>query len=180
MRIGTLGVAALAALATTAISATAQVNVTKDTVPGVEHFARVETTVACGGVITPAAIAELKERGYKSVFNLQLPDEKNANVAGEAAAAKAAGIAYIHVPFTPTNPNTASVDTFLAEVVKPANEPAFIHCSGGNRAAGFWMIKRVLVDKWTLERAQAEAEALGLASSPMKQFVLDYINAHKS
>ncbi len=153
--------------------------VTKETVPGVTNFARVETTVACGGTITPAAIAELKARGYKSVFNLQLADEKNANVEGEEAAARAAGIPYIHVPFTPANPNTASVETFLAEITKPDREPAFIHCGGGNRAAGFWMIKRVLVDKWPIDKAQAEAEALGLSSSPMKQFVLDYLDAHK-
>ena len=176
MRIGTLGV--LVVLATVAASA-AQEKVTKETVPGVEHFARVETTVACGGVITPSAIAELKQRGYKAVFNLQLRDEKNANVAGEAEAAHEAGLAYIHVPFTPTSPDTASVDTFLDEVVKPQNQPAFIHCGGGNRAAGFWMLKRVLVDHWTVDRAQTEAEALGLSSSPMKQFVLDYIAAHQ-
>ena len=66
--------------------------VTRDTVPGVTNFARLETTVACGGVITPAAIAELKQRGYKSVFDLQLRDEAERNVDGEAAAAKAAGI----------------------------------------------------------------------------------------
>src|SRR5690349_2633361 len=114
--------------------------VTKETVPGVQNFARVETTVACGGVIKPAAIADLHERGYKSVFNLQLRDERNANVDEEAAAAKAAGVNFVHVPFTPTKPDTASVDRFLEEVTKPENQPAFIHCAGGNRAAGFWMI----------------------------------------
>jgi len=153
--------------------------VTKETVPGVQNFARVETTVACGGVITPAAIADLHERGYKSVFNLQLRDERNANVDEEAAAAKAAGVNFVHVPFTPTKPDTASVDRFLEEVTKPENQPAFIHCAGGNRAAGFWMIKRVLVDKWDIDKAQTEAEGLGLSSTPMKQFALDYINAHK-
>jgi hypothetical protein len=37
----------------------------------------------------------------------------------------------------------------------------------------------VLLDKWDIEKAQAEAEALGLSSTPMKQFALDYINAHQ-
>ncbi len=161
-----------------AVTATAQ-QVTKETVPGVANFARVETTVACGGVITPAAVADLHDRGYKSVFNLQLRDERNAHVDEEAAAAKAAGITFVHVPFTPATPDNASVETFLTEISKPENQPAFIHCGGGNRAAGFWMIKRVLVDKWDVDKAQAEAEALGLSSTPMKQFALDYINAHK-
>jgi uncharacterized protein (TIGR01244 family) len=166
-------------IAATALTASARGQVTRDTVPGVANFARVETTVACGGVITPAAIADLHERGYKSVFDLQLRDEPNAHVDEEAAAAQAAGVTFVHVPFTPAHPDNTSVETFLREVSKPENEPAFIHCGGGNRAAGFWMIKRVLVDKWDVPKAQEEAEALGLSSTPMKQFALDYINAHK-
>jgi uncharacterized protein (TIGR01244 family) len=157
----------------------AQSQVTKEAVPGITNFARLETTVACGGTMTPSAVAELKQRGFKSVFDLQLPDEKGADVPGEAAAARAAGINFVHVPFTPAKPDTASVDTFLKEVSKPANEPAFIHCAGGNRAAGFWMIKRVLVDKWDIDKAQTEAENLGLSSAPMKQFAIDYIQAHR-
>jgi uncharacterized protein (TIGR01244 family) len=171
----------LAALAFSAVIGAAgpQGHVTKEAVPGVTNFAQLETTVACGGVITPAAIAELQTRGFKAIFDLQLPDEKGADVTGEAAAAQAAGLTFVHVPFTPAHPDTASVDTFVREISKPANTPAFIHCSGGNRAAGFWMIKRALVDNWDVPRAQAEAEALGLASPQMKQFALDYIQAHK-
>ena len=179
LKFALLVVPAFAAVAGFAMSAGAQSRVTKEEVPGVKNFAQLETTVACGGVITPSAVGELKERGFKSIFDLQLPDEKGADVNGEAAAAKAAGIAFVHVPFTPVKPDTASVDKFLEEIRKPANQPAFIHCAGGNRAAGFWMIKRVLVDQWDTPRAQAEAESLGLSSSPMKQFAVDYIQAHK-
>jgi uncharacterized protein (TIGR01244 family) len=171
----------LTALAFSAVIGAAgpQGYVTKEAVPGVTNFAQLETTVACGGVITSAAIAELQTRGFKSIFDLQLPDEKGADVSGEAAAAQAAGLIFVHVPFTPAHPDNDSVDTFVREISKPTNTPAFIHCSGGNRAAGFWMIKRALVDNWDVPRAQAEAEALGLASPQMKQFALDYIQAHK-
>ncbi len=153
--------------------------VTKETVPGITNFARLESTVACGGTIKPEAVAEIKQRGFKSIFDLQLPDERGADVAGEAAAAKAAGVTFVHVPFTPASPDTRSVDLFLKEVSNPANVPAFIHCAGGNRAAGFWLIKRVLVDKWDNARAMKEAEALGLASAGMKDFALAYIDSHK-
>jgi len=153
--------------------------ITKESVPGVTNFARIETTVACGGVIKPSAIAELKQLGYKSVFDLQLPNEPGADVDGEAAAAKAAGITFVHVPFQPSAPDMSSVDKFLSAIRQPANEPAFIHCAGGNRAAGFWFIKRALVDKWDTDRAMKEAEGLGLASAPMKQFVLSYVETHK-
>lgn len=165
-----------------AASTGAAQQVTKETVPGITNFARLETTVACGGAIKPEAVAELKQRGFKAIFDLQLPDERTANIEGEAAAAKAAGVNFVHVPFNPATPDTASVDKFLNEIRKPANEPAFIHCGGGNRAAGFWMIKRVVVDGWDVERATKEAEALGLAPSPeapMKKFVLGYLQTRK-
>jgi uncharacterized protein (TIGR01244 family) len=174
-----LALLVLPAFAVAALAFGGQGHVTKETVPGVTNFARLETTVACGGVITPSAVAEIKQRGFKSIFDLQLPDEKGADVGGEAAAAKTAGITFVHVPFTPARPDDASVDRFVQEISKPANTPAFIHCAGGNRAAGFWMIKRVLVDKWDVPRAQAEAESLGLSSSQMKQFAVSYIQAHQ-
>ena len=97
----------------------------------------------------------------------------------ESNAAKAAGMTFVHVPFTPSSPDPSSVDKFLKAISDPANEPAFIHCAGGNRAAGFWFIKRVLVDRWDTDRAMKEAEALGLSSAPMKQFVLDYVGSRK-
>jgi uncharacterized protein (TIGR01244 family) len=152
--------------------------ITKDPVPGVTNFARLETTVACGGVIKTSAVAELKQMGFKSIFDLQLPTETGADVEGEAAAAKAAGLNFVHVPFTPASPDTSSVDKFLKAVVEPANEPAFIHCAGGSRAAGFWFIKRVLLDKWDTDRAMKEAEGLGLTNGAVKTFALNYVQAH--
>jgi protein tyrosine phosphatase (PTP) superfamily phosphohydrolase (DUF442 family) len=86
----------------------------------------------------------------------------------------------VHVPFTPKSPDVASVDKFLTAIRDPANIPAFIHCSGGNRAAGFWLIKRALVDGWDLDRAVKEAEGLGLDDKgEMKEFALGYIESHR-
>lgn len=42
-----------------------------------------------------------------------------------------------------------------------------------------WLIKRVLVDNWDVNRAVEEATALGLTSEPMKRFVLEQIAARK-
>lgn len=171
-----LGVA-LAALLSGAASAAAQQAV-KSQVPGIVNYAGIETTVACGGPVKPAGMAELKSRGFKAVVNLQLADEPTADVAGETAAASAAGLNYVHVPFQMASPDPTAVDRFLKAVSDPANQPAFIHCAGGNRAAGMWMIKRVMVDHWEIDRAQAEAETLGLSSPAMKKFAVDYIQAH--
>src|SRR6266480_3425072 len=49
----------------TATMASAQV--VKQDVPGIRNFAKVESTVACAGAITPAAIPEIKKMGYASI-----------------------------------------------------------------------------------------------------------------
>src|SRR5437773_1248295 len=157
----------------------AQSQVKKESVPGIINFAQIETTVACAGAVTPASVAEIKKMGYKTIFNLRLPTEQGADIDGETAAAKAAGITFIHLPLNGASPDPAVVDNFLKAITTPGNEPAFIHCASGNRAAAMWFIKRVIVDKWDNDRAIAEAAQLGNISQPMKTFALDYIQAHK-
>ena len=71
-------------------------------------------------------------------------------------------------------PEAAAADRFLAEIAKPENQPAFIHCGGGGRAATMWFIKRMVVDKWEVERASAEATALGMTSATLKQWAIGY------
>lgn len=157
----------------------AQVQVTKESVPGIVNFSRVETTVACAGATTPAALAEVKRMGYASVVNLRLPSEAGAEIDAEAAAAKAAGLNYVHLPFNAASPDPMLVDNFLKAVTDPRNQPAFIHCASANRAAALWMIKRVEVDNWDVDRASAEAAALGLTNPALKTFALDHIKANK-
>jgi protein tyrosine phosphatase (PTP) superfamily phosphohydrolase (DUF442 family) len=153
--------------------------VTKQSVPGVTNFAKLETTVACGGATTPEAVPELKKMGFASIINLRLPTEAGANVDGEAAAAKAAGIKFFSIPFSGQSPDPAVADNFLATITTPGNEPAYIHCAAGNRAGAMWMIKRLAVDHWDTERAYTEAAALGLTSPALKQFAIDYSQTHK-
>src|SRR6266550_4940975 len=169
--------ALVVALGLTATVASAQV--TKENVQGITNFSRLETTIACAGATTPAAVAEVKRLGYASIINLREGSEAGADVDAEAAAAKAAGITYIHLPFNTAKPNPAVADQFVAAVTTPANQPAFVHCASANRAAAMWMIKRMLVDGWDADRAGTEAAALGLTNAALKTFALDYVATHK-
>ncbi len=157
----------------------AQSQVKKPAVPGVSNFAHVETTVACAGATTPAALAGIKKMGYASVINLRLASEPGADIETEAAAAKAAEINFVHLPFNGGMPDPAVADQFIKVITTPGNQPAFIHCASGNRAAAMWMIKRVLIDGWDNDRASEEASQLGLTSQPLKTFALSYIQVHK-
>ena len=155
------------------VAAQAPAQVTKESVPGIVNFAKVETTVACAGATTPAALAEVKRMGYASVINLRQASEPGAEIEASAAAAKAAGLNYIHIPFNTASPDAAVVDTFIKAVTDKANQPAFIHCASANRAAALWMVKRIAVDKWDVERASTEAAALGLTSPALKAFAIE-------
>src|SRR6516165_2075092 len=59
-------------IALTASIATAQSQVKKETVPGITNLARIESTVACAGAVTPSAVAEIKTMGFKTIFNFRL------------------------------------------------------------------------------------------------------------
>ena len=153
--------------------------VTKETLAGVTNFAKLDTTIACAGATTPAALAGLKQMGYASVINLREASEAGADVDAEAAAAKAAGINFIHLPFNTAMPDPAVADKFLIAVTDKKNQPAFVHCASANRAAAMWMIKRMVVDKWDADRAGTEAAALGLTNGALKTFAMNYVASHK-
>jgi uncharacterized protein (TIGR01244 family) len=161
------------------VATLAAAQVTKETVPGITNFSRLETTIACAGATTPAGVAEVKRLGYASIINLRQASEAGADVEGEAAAAKAANITYIHLPFNTASPDPAVVDQFLTAVTAKANQPAFVHCASANRASALWMIKRMLADGWDADRAGKEAADLGLTSAALKNFALEYVAAHK-
>jgi len=169
----------LAAVMVGACVAAAQSQVKKSTVEGITNFAQVETTVACAGAVKPGSVARIKAMGFASIINLRLPTEQGADIDAEAAEAKAAGITFVHIPMNSSMPDPAVADQFLKVITEPGIQPAFIHCASGNRAAAMWLIKRVLIDKWDNDRAMEEATQLGLTSSTLKTFALDYIQAHK-
>ena len=169
--------AAALMLAPVIVAAQAQ-KVIKEDVPGILNFARLETTIACGGATKPEALVELKKMGFKSVIALRLANEEGADIDKEAVAAKAAGMNFVHLPFNMQAPDPKLVDNFVAAVTSPANEPAYIHCALGGRAAALWMIKRVQIDGWDEAKALEEATALGL-NDRLRPFALNYLQSHK-
>lgn len=153
--------------------------VTKGEIAGITNFSRVDATVGCGGATTPAAMPALSKEGFKSVINLRLPTEQGVDIEAGRAAAEAAGMKYIHLPFDAANPDPKLVDSFLAAVSDKANQPVYIHCGSANRVGAVWMIKRALKDGWETDKALQEAEAIGLTNPRLKTFATDYITAHK-
>ena len=158
---------------------TASAQVTKGTISGVRNFSRVDATVGCAGATDPSAMAALRKEGFVSVVNLRLATEPGAEVDASRRAAQAAGLKYIHLPFNAAAPDEKVVETFLATIADKRNQPVFIHCGSANRVGAVWMIKRALQDGWPVEKARAEAEAIGLSSPPLVAFATMYIATNR-
>ena len=162
-----------------ALTVPALAQVRKAELAGVRNYSKVDATVGCAGATDPSAMKALKGEGYVSVINLRMPTEQGADVEAGRAAAQTAGLKYFHLPFNTAMPDAAVVTKFLATVADKSNQPVFIHCGSANRVGGMWMIKRVLQDKWPVDQARTEAEAIGLREPAMIAFVTDYINTHR-
>jgi uncharacterized protein (TIGR01244 family) len=170
-----LRIAAAIALLSAGVSA----QVTKQEIAGVRNFSRVDATVGCAGAVDPAAMSALRKEGFVSVINLREASEQGADIDGSRAAAQKAGLKYIHIPFNAAKPDPAVVETFLGAVADKTNQPVFIHCGSANRVGAMWMIKRALQDKWPVEKAQAEGQAVGLTNPQLVAFATEYIKTHQ-
>jgi len=147
----------------------------RSAVTDIDKFNWVSDRTATGGQPTILQIAALKHAGFRTIVNLREPSEYDA--AAEQAAARDNGLDYINIPVQRDAPKAEQVDAFL-KLMKDARPPVFIHCGTANRVAAFWMIRRVLVDKWDLEDAEKEAKVAGLKSESTKEFALNYIHSH--
>ena len=144
---------------------------------GIKDGDMVGVASRAGEIVLAAQISTLVRPGV--VYTTFHFPESGANVDAEQTAATAVGLKYFHVPFNGASPDPAAADRFLAAITTPGAEPAFIHCAGGNRAATMWLIKRLAVDHWDVDRATTEATALGMTSPALKQFAITYAQSHK-
>ena len=176
MRVPMFGASSLVLVGLLASPAFGQ-GVVREEVEGIRNFARVGTTIACAGAIDPAAVPEIEQMGFSSIINLRRATEQGANVEQEAAAVAATGLKYFHIPYD-GSADPAVAEQFLDAITSEGAEPAFVHCAGGGRAATMWLVKRIAVDHWDVERATEEAIALGQGNPDRRKFAIEYGQAH--
>ncbi|HKX30554.1 MAG TPA: protein tyrosine phosphatase family protein [Blastocatellia bacterium] len=146
-------------------------------VPPIRNFLRVNEQFCTGGQPRLEHLAQLKAEGVKAIINLRQPSEHRAEE--EEAEAKKLGLNYFNIPVVFAKPTDEQVDQFLKLTDDPANRPAFIHCTAAIRVGAFWMIRRVLRDGWTFEKAEEEARKIGLVNAPhLIEFAHGYVERH--
>jgi uncharacterized protein (TIGR01244 family) len=146
--------------------------------PGIDTFHPVTPTIACGSDARPEAMAALAKAGFVAVISFREDGEPGYDRAAAERAAVEAGIRYLNIPFNREQPDPAAARRFLEVIAAADHTPAFLSCSTGQRTATMWLIKRVAQDGWPLERAMAEAEALGLTRPELKRFAQEFLATH--
>jgi len=144
--------------------------------PSIINFLRVNKEIWTGGQPSMGDLARMKAEGVRAVINLRRPSEYNAEE--EAARAKKLGLRYFSIPVSVAEPRDEQAEEFLKVTSDPKNRPAFIHCASANRVGAFWMIRRVLVEGWKIEDAEAEARKMGMHSPSLVEFAHSYIERH--
>lgn len=148
-------------LATAAQAATPQAPFGDKVSEAILNYNRATPYVATSGKYDAAAIAEVKALGFATVVELRGPDEEG--VAANAAAAKASGLNYIHIPVTTRAPTAEQVRTFARAVEDPANYPILVNCHSANRVGAMWALYRAQSGV-PAEVAVEEGRTAGLAS----------------
>lgn len=118
----------------------------------------------------------LKDAGVDTVINLRKHSEHPDY--DESAAAEKAGLAYINHPYNGSGELTPELIDAVRKTLREqsaAGKRVAIHCRTGNRVAPVWMAFRVIDEGVTLDRAQAEAQAMGLKSEEYRLTALNYI-----
>ena len=146
--------------------------------PAIRNFLRIDEQFCTGGQPKIEHLEMLKRSGIRAIINLRLPSEHRAEE--EKATAEQLGLKYINIPVVYGDPKEEQATEFLRITDDPENRPAFIHCTAAIRVGAFWMIRRVLRDGWSFEKAQEEATRIGLRESPhLVEFARNYIAKHK-
>jgi len=133
---------------------------------------RADESAWVGGQPSSNDLAVLCGVGVRTVIDLREGVEHDVDV--ERGETNYLGMTFVHIPVRADAPRDRDADAFLAATARIEAFPIFVHCASGNRAAAFWMIRRLVVDGWPAEAAEAEARRVGLRSAALRDFAVEY------
>src|SRR6202795_3681995 len=120
---------------------------------------------------------ELRRRGFTTVVNNR-PDGEEPSQPGSAAeeeAARAAGLAYIHIPVTSTA-MTENDARRLKETIEQAPGPVVAHCRSGARSFYLWVLSGDL-DPLSDEDLLTKARELGVDTNAARTWLAAHRNS---
>lgn len=111
------------------------------------QITRLEADYAVSPQVSPADVPAIAAAGFTVLINNrpdgEAPDQPKA--ADIAAAAKAQGLAYWHIPVVPGGLAEAEVRR-LADVLRDVQGPVLAFCRSGARSTNIWKAARQILD----------------------------------
>ncbi len=126
---------------------------TSRTTVSIDNFGQIDPTYFRGAQPEGSDYAALAAFGIKTVIDLQADGRGD-----EQRLVEAAGMTFHRIPMTTrVVPTAEQIESFLALVNDPANQPVYVHCAGGRHRTGVMTaIYRMTEDGWTSEQAFKE------------------------
>ncbi len=118
-----------------------------------------------------------KDKGIKTVLSLRHPEEIDFN---EKEIVEANEMQFVNIPWNGEDELTDDVFDRIRATLHTAEQPILMHCGSANRAAGAWLVRRVLDQDVELETALKEAKDAGLSSDAYEAKARAYIEKRKS
>ena len=175
LRSATLAMLATVALAVSASAQTAAA--APDIQIDIDNFARVSDGYFRGAQPTGDDYEDLAQLGIKTVINL-IGDSDADDM--EQSFVERHGMRYVSIPMsTRVAPTPKQLETFLALVNDPANQPVYVHCVGGRHRTGV-MTAVYRMNRDGLSGAEAFREMKRFKYGPdflhpeFKKFVYEY------
>ena len=134
--------------------------------------------VATAGQPAERDFAAFARAGYRTVVDLRMPGEPRGF--DEPAAARAAGLEYVNIPFIRTTLGPEQIEEFRRVMNDPRRGPVLVHCVAANRAGGVMIPWLVLDRGYTEHDAVALAMKIGMHSPELLAAVLEYLRDQRA
>lgn len=122
----------------------------------------IESRLSVSGQPNEADIADLAGKGFALLINNRPEGEEPGQLGteAEAAAAQAAGLAYLHLPVTGPGITLDDIAQFR-DAVEGASGPVLAHCRSGTRSLTLWALSEVLAGRLSREDMAAYGRERG-------------------
>jgi uncharacterized protein (TIGR01244 family) len=127
----------------------------------VETIRKINGELAIAGQIGPEQLKQIAQEGFKSVLNLQTPEEKGFLI-NEQQQAEDLGLKYIHMPIALEAINHNEITAQVLQQIAELAKPVLVHCSSDVRAAAMVLMYIATRQGVPLDKALQQAEKLGL------------------
>jgi hypothetical protein len=132
----------------------------------IPEFAIAKSRVASGQKPWSGGLTWLRDKGYRTVLRLRLPEEDDS---ADRKLFEARGFKYLSLSLSPTTLNREVVEQFNQIVADPNNLPLFVYDRDSALTGALWYLHFRLVEQLPDDRANAEARRLGFRPSQYAQ-----------